>query len=160
MAVKITSVISKTFQTMKKNYLFPPVFKRVGLWFFFPFAIIGTGCLFDRGWWGIESSGGFFSSGLYENFPTIAIAGIAASLLLICFSREKDEDEYVNDLRCRTLVWSVIFGYLVLIAGDLFIYGMAFLTFTFVNMYTILLLYAIVFNFRLYRLRKSACDEE
>ena len=96
---------------MKKNYLFPQVFKRVGLWFFIPFAVMGIGCLFGNGWWGISSSEGFFSSGLYEYFPTIAIAGIAASLLLICFSREKDEDEYVNDLRCRTLVWSVISGY-------------------------------------------------
>ena len=145
---------------MKKNYLFPQVFKRVGLWFFIPFAVMGIGCLFGNGWWGISSSEGFFSSGLYEYFPTIAIAGIASSLLLICFSREKDEDEYVNDLRCRTLVWSVISGYLVLIAGDLFIYDMAFLTFTFVNMYTVLVLYAVVFNFRLYRLRKSASNEE
>ena len=98
---------------MKKNYLFPQVFKRVGLWFFIPFAVMGIGCLFGNGWWRHSSSEGLFSSGLYGYFPTIAIAGIAASLLLICFSREKDEDEYVNDLRCRTLVWSVISGYLV-----------------------------------------------
>lgn len=60
---------------MKKNYLFPQVFKRVGLWFFIPFAVMGIGCLFGNGWWGISSSEGFFSSGLYEYFPTIAIAG-------------------------------------------------------------------------------------
>ena len=79
---------------------------------------------------------------------------------MICFSREKDEDEYVAQLRCRTLVVSVMASYVCLLVGNLFIYGFSFLTFLFVNLFTVLVVYALLFYYRLYRSRRSAGYEE
>ena len=57
------------------------------------------------------------------------------------------------------LVIAVIASYVCLLVGNLFIFDIAFLTFLFINMFTVLVLYAIAFNYRLYQFRKSA-DEE
>ena len=47
-----------------------------------------------------------------------------------------------------------------LLVGNLFIYGFPFLTFLFVNLFTVLVVYALLFHYRLYRSRRSAGYEE
>lgn len=154
-------------QMMTKTYLFPPACKAVGLWLFVPAAVLGLNLLTD--WWDVswqvpvfalaEDAGGF--RGLRTDIvPTLVVAALVVSLLLICFSREKDEDEYVEALRCHTLVLAVIASYVALIVGNLLIYGFSFLTFLFVNLFTVLAVYALVFHYRLYRSRKCMSDEE
>lgn len=157
---------------MEKTYLFPAAFKKAGILMFIPFAVLGLNLLFS--WWNIEwkmtvftfagtddlfAPASYFKTIHTDIFPTLVIFGLVVSLLMLCFSRERDEDEYVANLRCRTLVIAVIASYVCLLVGNLFIFDIAFLTFLFINMFTVLVLYAIAFNYRLYQFRKSA-DEE
>ncbi len=158
---------------MEKTYLFPAAFKKAGILMFIPFAVLGLNLLFS--WWNIEwkmtvftfagtddlfAPASYFKTIHTDIFPTLVIFGLVVSLLMLCFSRERDEDEYVANLRCRTLVIAVIASYVCLLVGNLFIFDIAFLTFLFINMFTVLVLYAIAFNYRLYQFRKSAADEE
>ena len=161
-----------SFYTMEKTYLFPSFCKKAGLGMFVPFAVAGV-CMLG-GWWNLEwslpvfalaadplgASRGSFVTVRADVFPTLVIFGLVVSLLMICFSREKDEDEYVAQLRCRTLVVSVMASYVCLLVGNLFIYGLPFLTFLFVNLFTVLVVYALLFHYRLYRSRRSAGYEE
>ena len=108
---------------MEKTYFFPSFCKKAGLGMFVPFAVAGV-CMLG-GWWNLEwslpvfalaadplgASGGSFVTVRADVFPTLVIFGLVVSLLMICFSREKDEDEYVVQLRCRTLVVSVMASY-------------------------------------------------
>ena len=162
----------QSFYAMEKTYLFPSFCKKAGLGMFVPFAVAGV-CMLGS-WWNLEwslpvfalaadplgASGGSFVTVHTDVFPTLVIFGLVVSLLMICFSREKDEDEYVAQLRCRTLVVSVMASYVCLLVGNLFIYGFPFLTFLFVNLFTVLVVYALLFHYRLYRSRRSAGYEE
>ena len=47
-----------------------------------------------------------------------------------------------------------------MMVGNLFIYVFPFLTFLFVNLFTVLVVYALLFHYRLYRSRRSAGYEE
>ncbi len=83
-----------------------------------------------------------------------------AGCLLIGFSKEKVEDEYIKSLRLSSLQWSVLVNYLLLMVAFLFIYGVAFLNVMLYNMFTVLILFIARFNYLLYRNSKSLQNEE
>lgn len=160
---------------MEKTYLFPAACKKAGLWMFIPFAVLGLNEMEVFNWLDIRwkvpvfalvsdqtlgTSSYFFNVLHMDIVLTLAIFGLVVSLLLFCFSSEKDEDEYVANLRCRTLVTSVVISYTILLIGNLFIYKYSFFTFMCFNMFTVLIVYAIMFNYRLHKFRKSVRDEE
>ena len=80
--------------------------------------------------------------------------------LMVAFSKEKQEDEFIANLRLTSLLWSVWVNYILLLIGFLFIYGTAFLNVMIYNMFTILIIFIARFNFILYRNSKTADDEE
>ena len=73
---------------------------------------------------------------------TIIIGG-----LLVGFSKEKIEDEFIYKLRTESLVWAIIFNYVVLLFTILFVYDMTFFNVLIFNMFTPLLFFIIRFNF-------------
>ncbi|SEQ77399.1 hypothetical protein [Pedobacter rhizosphaerae] len=91
-----------------------------------------------------------------EIILTLVIIG----LLLISFSKEKKEDEYISLLRLRSWQWSVLISYGVLFMATWTIYGGMYLAFMIYNMLTVLLVFIIKFNFSLYRLRKEGVSDE
>lgn len=72
---------------------------------------------------------------------------IVVALVLIAFSEEKEEDEWVSKIRLESLQWSVYANYILLILAILFVYDIYFFQALVYNMYTILILFILRFNY-------------
>ncbi len=79
-----------------------------------------------------------------------------AGALLVSLSKEKNEDEFIASLRQSSLHWAVLLNYILLAFAFLFIYGLAFLQVMLYNMFTVLIIYIVRFNYVLVRSNKSA----
>ena len=151
---------------MKTNYLLPPCCKFIGWCMLLPFMAIFLLVLSDSSYDGdivmkvfaVVSDDGWFkfieTGFLFE----IGIVGLVSSLFLISFSREKDEDEYIEKIRLQSLVQALMISCVVLILGTLFLYGISFLVFTLLNMFILLITFVLIFNIRLTKFRNS-CNE-
>ena len=80
--------------------------------------------------------------------------------LLIGFSKEKNEDEFIASLRQSSLLWAVLVNYILLLFCFVFIYGMAFFDVMVYNMFTVLIIFIGRFNYVLYRNFKSMAREK
>ena len=164
---------------MNSNYLFPTVCKRVGWGLFVPFAIMGLILIFGyEDWlpalpckvialfngpeWVTEKAVGpspvvqIITDNMIEE---VIIIGLVIALGLIAFSREKDEDEFVEHLRAKSLVWSLKVNMVLVLIATLFLYDSNFLVFTWTYLFGVPLLFAIKFEIELYRFRHQS-DEE
>ncbi|MCD2260181.1 hypothetical protein [Psychroserpens luteolus] len=94
-----------------------------------------------------SDNSGFFK--VVENSILDEIIAIAIIIggLLVGFSKEKVEDEFIYKLRKDSLVWAIIFNYIVLMFSIVFIYGFTFFDVLVYNMFTPLLFFIIRFNF-------------
>src|SRR5687768_8038421 len=63
-----------------------------------------------------------------ETNVTSTIVGVLFIIgaLMVSFSREKREDEFIDNLRLSSLLWSVWVSYILLLLAFIFVYGMAF----------------------------------
>lgn len=147
---------------MKKNYLFPTTFRKIGWCLFVPFVIMSFICLFNganEDWLKIN----VFSAapwGIFENslFDELSMIGLTVSLLFIAFSKEKDEDECIANIRSNSLIWATIAGYSLLIVCTMLIYDIQYLNFVFTDLFMILFLFIIKYNIELYKFRRSNND--
>src|SRR5699024_8602129 len=80
--------------------------------------------------------------------------------LMVGFSKEKNEDEYISNLRLNSLLWAVLVNYLLLLFMFIFIYGFGFLDVMIYNMFTVLIIFIAKFNYSLFRNSKSVSNEE
>ena len=103
------------------------------------FAIIAEGSIF-------EDSGYFtvIENSIVDELVTLAIV---IGGLIVGFSREKIEDEFIYKLRKDSLIWALILNYGILILATLFVYNFAFLDVMIFNMFTPLIFFIIRFNF-------------
>ena len=127
---------------MKSNYLFPIVFRKIGWCLFVPFLLWGIGFMLSGGTFlEIGGSGALALFDGYSDtrFLTIAdndswtdeiiIIFLTLSMLFIGFSREKDEDECIANIRMNALVWAIIVNSALLIIGTMLIFGAPYLNF-------------------------------
>ena len=158
---------------MKTNYLFPNKYKLIGWILLIPSTIIGV----------IITNQGYEPDFLDFNVPAIFIDElfgekqfmvmvknnilneiigvlIIISSLLVAFSKEKNEDEYISKIRLDSLVWAVYFNYGILLLSFIFIYDFSFLWVMIYNMFTILLFFIIRFNWQISKLKKLITDEK
>ena len=70
----------------------------------------------------------------------IAVA-LLAGLLMLAFSREKEEDEYIQRVRLESLQWAILINALLLLLFTLFTYGSPYLTVMTFNMFTPLIIF-------------------
>ena len=75
--------------------------------------------------------------------------------ILIAFSKEKFEDEYISKIRLESLMWATYVNYTILILAIIFVYDTAFLWVLVFNMFTILFFFLIRFNWALVRSRNQ-----
>lgn len=149
------------------NFLLPPVYKKIGWCMLFPFVLMilwiddnllpmnlfaityfNPGNLPDKiGWFDIINN---------TVWDEIIVIGITVSLLFICFSREKDEDECIGKIRLESLVWSLVISYTVLILATILIFDQMYICFSFANSFTVLIVFIIVFNWKMHKFRKSS----
>ena len=158
---------------MKLNYLFPNKYKKIGWLILIPSAIIGLITLildFEPNYLDFNVPAIFIDEffgdkhfiGIVNNNVLNEILGtlIILSSLLVAFSKEKSEDEYISKIRLESLVWAVYLNYAILLISFLFIFGLSFLWVMIFNMFTILLFFIIRFNWQISKLKKSAHYEE
>lgn len=92
-------------------------------------------------------------------YQEIIIVGLIVSMIFIAFSKEKDEDECIAQIRMQSLVWSILIGSVLLILATVFVYGFAYATVAFLNMFLILFLFVIKFNIELHKFRRTGRDQ-
>ncbi|MEO5985212.1 MAG: hypothetical protein ABIP80_06870 [Ferruginibacter sp.] len=80
--------------------------------------------------------------------------------MFVGFSKEKREDEFIAKLRLSSLLWAVWVNYTLLFLSFLFVYGLGFLTVMMYNMFTILIIFIVRFNYILYKNSNSVSDEK
>ncbi|HSF88982.1 MAG TPA: hypothetical protein VLA46_06155 [Saprospiraceae bacterium] len=165
---------------MKQTLLLPNRFKTIGWFILIPATIAGillTATGYEAEWLnakvltlfydeiGIISDvvvGEYGPFGLIEANITNTLVGVVFLLgaLMVAFSKEQHEDEFIANLRLSSLLWSVWLNYVLLLIAFLLVYGIAFLHIMIYNMFTILIIFIIRFNYILYRNSKSMADDK
>ena len=153
----------KKVNAMKKSYLLPVGFKKVGLWMVVPFLVLSALCLCEvlddtaislpmpalccwDGWFCMTNTGIMIE---------IAMLGLLLSLVFIALSREQDEDEMTAHIRMQSFVWSTWATSIIIALSILFVFEGHFLYFMFLAMFLYLMLYIVKFNLAMHRERKE-----
>ncbi|MBS1949340.1 MAG: hypothetical protein JST47_16395 [Bacteroidetes bacterium] len=159
---------------MSQKLLLPNHYKKIGWGILIPAAIAGLLLAFTD-FDGLPFKAKVFALFTGEMFGknqtsftfihtnvTNTIVGVLfiVGALLVSFSKEKDEDEFISNLRLSSLLWAVLVSYLLLLFSFVFIYGTAFLYVMLYNMFTVLIIFIVRFNYVLYRNSKSVLDEK
>jgi hypothetical protein len=158
---------------MKLNYLFPNKYKKIGWTLLIPSVIFGLitlifdfepifldfkvpAILVD------EILGKKVLFGFIENNILNEIVGIfiIVSSILVAFSEEVNEDEYISKIRLESLVWAVYINYGILLVAFLFIYDFSFFWVMMLNMFTILLFFIIRFHLQISKQKNMLNNEE
>ena len=149
---------------MKTNYLLPNKYKIFG-WILFILGLIAGIFIYvseyesdfldvkvlsfynDDAIFSAQKDKGFFK--IIENSIIDELAALAIIIggLIVGFTKEKVEDEFIYKLRKDSLVWAIIFNYIILIIAIMFVYSMTFFDVLVFNMFTPLLFFIFRFNF-------------
>ena len=158
---------------MKTSYLFPHKYKKIGWAIFIPFSILGLIMLITN----LEPSfldasvPAFFVDeifgkksffGIVENNLLNELVGILVivSGLLVAFSKEKQEDEFIEKIRLESLVWATFVNYGILLLAMVLVYDISFIWVMIFNMFTILIFFIVRFNWQIQKFKKSVSYEE
>jgi hypothetical protein len=158
---------------MLNKMLLPNRYKKIGWIILIPSTIFGILLSYAdfEGYQLQTSVFAFFSDGIFSNAQSFkfihtnisnTLAGVffIIGAMLVSFSKEKNEDEYIAEIRLSSLLWAVCISYILLLLAFLFVYGTPFLSVMLYNMFTILIVFIIRFNYLLYRNSKTAADEK
>jgi hypothetical protein len=158
---------------MKNNVLLPNRFKKIGWCILIPATLFGIFVIandYEASWLKAKVFALFYDElfGEEQRFVfvetniTNTLAGVffITGALLVCFSKEKQEDEFIAAVRLNALLWAVAVNYTLLLLAFLFVYGGAFLTVMIYNMFTVLIIFIARFNFVLYRYTKRLSYEK
>lgn len=143
--------------------LFPNHFKKIGWMIFIPSLILGLLSLTDILTFPEVSVPVFYNSGfplsseengLFKNteiaiFPNLFGILIIIGGILVGCSKEKIEDEYISSLRLKSVFWSLIVTYSIILVLFLTIFGSLFFTAMILIMFLPLVLYVFRFNYLL-----------
>ena len=144
---------------MKTLFLFPHKWKKVGWILLFPFLILGIMNVhyeFEFDWLDVdmERSYGLFKTEV-ENFTNeLAAIGVLAALGLIAFSKMRVEDEYLMKICLDSLLISIYLHYVLIFLAILFLYNEDFFFVMIYNLYTPLILFIVVFHYKILRHEK------
>ena len=141
---------------MQTNYLLPNKYKKFG-WTLFLLGII-SGIVLQI----YDGKTDLFDIGLINDFGYQFLDEIISILIiiggiLVVFTKEKVEDEFIHKLRHESLVWAIILNYVILLLTIVLVYEMNFFTVLVYNMFTPIIFFIIRFYFLKF---KSNSDEE
>jgi small-conductance mechanosensitive channel len=157
---------------MSNKLLLPNKFKIVGWCLFIPATILGiilTTTGFEINWLHAnvfavfsDFSGSSKLAGVIQTNLTNTVIGVLFIIgaMFVGFSKEKREDEFIANLRLSSLLWAVWVNYILLLLAFLFVYGSNFLTVMIYNMFTVLIIFILRFNYILYKNFKTVSDEK
>ncbi|MHA7128451.1 hypothetical protein [Algoriphagus namhaensis] len=145
---------------MLTSYLLPHKYQRLG-WVLLPLSVLllflSVYLEYEISWLEIEGirEAGFLEDS-NENFTNeLAILGTFISLFLIAFSKEKEEDEYIQKLRLESLLVAFYIYSGVLILSTLFFFGFLYLEFLGYNLFLLQILFIVRFRWVMYRQKKG-----
>lgn len=100
--------------------------------------------------------------GIISTDITNTLVGVVFILgaMMVGFSKEKQEDEYIANLRLSSLMWAVWVNYVLLFLSFIFIYGMGFFHVMIYNMFTVLIIFIGRFNVILLKNKMISTDEK
>ena len=148
-----------------KSLLLPQVYKKIGWFLLFPAFIAGLYLLI----WGTTNTynpriktygyfGSVFASGkpvirfdYIELIPNLFSILFLVVGILVMFSKEKKEDEYINQIRLNALQYAVFVNYILLFLCMISIHSFEFLNVLFYNLFTIIIIYILRFHFLIYK---------
>jgi len=87
--------------------------------------------------------------------PTVIGVVLIISAILVAFSKEKQEDEFIAAIRLESLLWATYINYALLVFSFLLLWGESFLYVMAFNMFTLLLIFIVRFNLILHSLKKA-----
>jgi hypothetical protein len=143
--------------------LFPNYLKKIGWFIFIPSLLLGilslTGIFaspeissfvfYNSGFPLSNEDSGLFTNTKIDLFPNLFGILIIIGGVLIGFSKEKIEDEYISGLRLKSVFWSLIVTYSIIFILFLTVFGSAFFTVMILIMFLPLILYVFRFNYLL-----------
>ena len=99
---------------------------------------------------------------LFKANITNTIVGVLfiVGAMFVGFSKEKREDEFIEKIRLSSLLWAVWVNYGLLTLGFLLVFEMAFVNVMMYNMFTVLIIFIVRFNYVLYKSNKTVPDEK
>lgn len=148
---------------MNTLQLLPNRFKKIGWSIFIPSLILGiislTGIInspeislpvfYNSGFPLSNEDSGLFKTTEIDFFPNLFGILIIIGGTLVGFSKEKIEDEYISSLRLKSVFWSLIITYSIVLVLFLAIFGTLFFTAMILIMFLPLVLYIFRFNYLL-----------
>ncbi|WP_294297239.1 hypothetical protein [uncultured Chryseobacterium sp.] len=150
---------------MNKLPLFPNSLKRIGWIIFIPSLIAGliliSGKLdfneitlpvfYNSGFPFDGSEKGFFRTAEVDIFSNLIGCLIIIGGIMVGFSKETLEDEYISSLRLKSVFWSLAATYSIVLILFLTVFGAVFFTVMVVIIFMPLILYIFRFNYLLLR---------
>lgn len=147
-------------------FLFPRKFKFIGI----ILCLIGTILGIMRFYFGVKPK--FFDVNVFaiysQYFETnyfkvisnhiseeLTALFLITGLLLLCFTKEKNENESLNQLRLKSLVITFYVNTIFLLFSFTFIYGLIFINILVLNLISPFLIYLITFNWLKYKYTRS-----
>ncbi|MEI8058920.1 MAG: hypothetical protein WCG67_02085 [Ferruginibacter sp.] len=158
---------------MAHQLLIPNKYKKMGWLILIPATILGfISAYYEFGidwiWCKVFAIANDASFGHYKYFTvvytnitnTVIGSAFIIGAMLVSFSKEKNEDEYIAELRLSSLLWAVCCSYLLLLIAFILVYGTPFMDVMVYNMFTTLIIFITRFNYLLYKNSKIAPDEK
>jgi len=150
------------------NYLFDNKYKKISGLVFYLTTIIGlyllitdkildlftlnVYSLFSESFSDLTYGGGWIENGLGDEiFTTIIII----SGLINSFCKEKIEDELISKIRLESLTISLFVSYGLVMLSIFLIYNLSYMYVLVFNLFIILILFNLIFRYRLYKHYKS-----
>lgn len=155
---------------MNTDYLLPHVFKKIGWYVFIPSALLLVFGYSLLNFWDddlisfptlILAGGGIFGQ---LDFIKIQNTGMLDEILfcmtligayMICFSRRTVEDEFIQYLRTKSLVWALKLNTILVILYTWFFFGVVYYNLMLISTFSIFLLFECRFQHELYKMRKK-----
>ena len=104
-----------------------------------------------------EKSGVWIENNLVDELLTLLILVSGTAL---GFSKEKMGDEYTMQLRGAAFQWSIIANMIIVVVATFSIYGIPYFNFMIFQLFSILLLFNLRFQYALYQHYNSIGDDE
>ncbi len=159
---------------MLKQILLPNQYKLLGWILLVPSAILGFLLMLSDlestlkinskvfALYNDEIMGSKRHTGIISTDITNTLVGVFFILgaMMVGFSKEKKEDEYIANLRLSSLMWAVWVNYVLLLLSFIFIYGMGFFHVMIYNMFTVLIIFIGRFNIKLFINRMIPANEK
>ncbi|MCB0650571.1 MAG: hypothetical protein KDC85_04785 [Saprospiraceae bacterium] len=152
---------------METKFLFPNALKKIGWILFIPALIAGIFYMASEFEWNFlearvfalfndELIKGSKFAVMIDNNLTDEIIGILllVGAVLVAFSKEKEEDEFIMKLRLESLLWATYVNVIFILFCLVFVYGFVFFNAMLLNMYSLLILFIIRFNIIMIRTKK------